>query len=49
MILASSFKLWSGLNHTKTYFFTHGMDINVPEDLVASGLEKFMPIIKANP
>lgn len=49
MILASSFKLWSGLNHTRTYFFTQGMDVQLPEDLAASGLEKYMPIIKANP
>lgn len=49
MIAAGAFKLWATLAHTKVYFLTQGMDVSLPEDLAASGLEKLMPVIRGNP
>lgn len=45
-IIESAIKLWSSLQNPQVIFLTHGLSLDVPEELRMSGLEPYLPLIK---
>ncbi|PWN18704.1 FAD/NAD(P)-binding domain-containing protein [Microstroma glucosiphilum] len=48
MVVASSLSLWPSLRHPATYYLTDGLDIADEGQLVKSGLQSELRVIKAN-
>ncbi|OCF32787.1 hypothetical protein I316_05423 [Kwoniella heveanensis BCC8398] len=49
MMISSIFKLWRPLNHTKSYIFTHGLDVEDPagQGRKDAGLEKDYDLVRS--